>query len=358
MSDFQLHGGNVYRQKGILDFSANINPLGMPQEVLEAAMRGVRESEHYPDPVNQELTSAYAAFHGVSPQMIVFGNGAAELIRALPAILRAKRGGLVLPTFGEYEACMKLAGMDIAEVSLEDARNGKLPEKLDLMMLGNPNNPDGCVFSRDEICRLAEKYPETCFLIDESFLPFAMDEQERSCIPALGTHKNLLVLRSFTKIYAMPGLRLGALLGTDVGVISALKNFLQPWTVSRPAQVAGLAALAQTDFVKRTRDFLANERPWLAGKIGALPGVDHIFSSPANFLLFHEQEKETHGLYRALLEKNIQIRDCTSFAGMSRLDNLAGETGWYRIAVKRHDDNQKLVAVMQGIARDREIRNV
>ena len=352
MSDFQIHGGDVYRREGILDFSANINPLGMPPEVLEAALRGVRESGHYPDPENRELTRAYAAFHDVTPQMIVFGNGAAELIRALPLVLKAERGGLVLPTFGEYEAGMKLAGTEITEVSFEDAKSGKLPEKLDLVMLGNPNNPDGRVFSRGEICRLAENYPETRFLIDESFLSFAMDEQERDCIPALGAHENLLVLRSFTKIYAMPGLRLGALLGADAGVISALKNFLQPWTVSRPAQLAGVAALAQTDFVKRTREFLTNERPWLAEKIGVLPDVDLVLSSPADFLLFHVKEKEAHGLYFALLEKNIQVRDCTSFTGMSRLDERTGETGWYRIAVRSREDNQKLLAAMQETARN------
>lgn len=351
MSDFQVHGGDVYRRKGILDFSANINPLGMPPKVLEAALRGVHESGHYPDTKNQELTRAYAAFHGVSPRMIVFGNGAAELIRALALVRKAKRGGLVFPTFGEYEAGMKLAGTEIVEVDYADAKNGRLPEETGLVMLGNPNNPDGRVFSRGEICRLADLYPQTRFLIDESFLPFAVDAEERSCIPVLETHGNLMVLRSFTKIYAMPGLRLGAILGADLEIISALKNFLQPWTVSRPAQEAGTAALAQTDFVKRTRDFLENERPWLAQNISAVPGVGIVLGSPANFLLFHARESRPHGLYAALLEKNIQVRDCGSFSGMRHLGAAAGETGWYRVAVRSREDNRKLLAAMREVSR-------
>jgi threonine-phosphate decarboxylase len=350
MQEFQLHGGDVYRRAGLLDFSANINPLGMPASVREAAVRGVQESERYPDPENEKLTRAYAQFHGVNREAIVFGNGAAELIRALPLCLRAKRGGLVFPCFGEYEAGMKLAGTEVEEVSYSGAKAGKIPQGLDLVMIGNPSNPDGRVFSRDEIARLAGAYPDTYFCVDESFLPFCADAGERSCIPCLKEYRNLLVLRSFTKICAMPGLRLGALLTGNRQISRSVRNFLQPWTVSRPAQNAGLASLSEKDFVSRTVRFLDGERPWLTGKIKELPYVDFVLPSPANFLLFHAREEQEHSLYRQLLDEGIQIRDCASFRGMQTLSDAAEKTGWYRIAVRTRNENERLLAAMRKVS--------
>lgn len=382
MSDFQVHGGDVYRRRGILDFSANINPLGMPGSVREAAIQGVCGSEYYPDPEAEELKAACAQALGVSEDMLVMGNGAAELIRAVPEVLCArgcrvtegmqaestfshetvsgqekcggklkKCGGLVLPCFGEYAAGMRLSGMDIREIAFEDAKTGKIPDGIDLVFLGNPSNPDGRWFTRRELTKLAAENPQTRLVIDESFLPFAREAGEVTCVPCLREWRNLAVIRSFTKIYAMPGLRLGILLTADEAFGRQVREWLQPWTVSLPAQKAGTAALSENGFVRRTVAFLEEERPQMAREIGDLPFVDRVFPSPANFLLFHVRESRPHRLYQVLLEKNIQVRDCSSFAGMSRLDAHAGETGWYRTAIRTREENEKFLETMREAAK-------
>ena len=353
MSDFQLHGGDVYRRRGILDFSANINPLGMPEGVREAAVRGVCDSEHYPDPEEEELKQACAKALDVSEDMLIPGNGAAELIRIIPEVLCAgggARGGLIRPCFGEYETGMRLAGMAIREIDFEDAKAGKIPEGLDLVFLGNPSNPDGRSFTRQELTKIAGANPRTKVIIDESFLPFARNENERTCIPCLREYQNMAVIRSFTKIFAMPGLRLGVLITADDAFGRRARERLQPWTVSLPAQRAGVAALSQKSFVERTVAFLNAERPRMEAEIRGLSFVDRVFPSPANFLLFHVREGQPHRLYQILLEKNIQVRDCSSFSGMNRLAFLAGETGWYRVAVRTREENERLLAAMREVA--------
>lgn len=361
LSFSQPHGGNIYRQPGILDFSASINPLGMPQSVREAAVEGVLKSEAYPDPDLTELTKAYCAFHHVPAERIVFGNGASELIRALPAAIRKpeSHAAVVLPCFSEYTAACACAGMQIRAVSFDTLKGGVIPEndksQPDLLIIGNPSNPDGRIFTRENILRLAEHYPMTAVCVDESFLPFCADAQERSVIPCLSEHRNLFVIRSFTKIYAMPGLRLGALLGADEHTLSVVRGLLQPWTVSVPAQAAGIAALHENRFVQDTVRFLVQERTYLEQKLTAVPFVDKVMASPADYILFHVKERQPHELFRQLLLQNIQIRDCSSFDGLELLISGADagakrwKSGWYRIAVRAHEENERLMAALRKI---------
>ena len=398
ISLLQPHGGNIYRHPGILDFSANINPLGMPESVLKAAIEGVKRSEAYPDPNLTDLTEAYSSFHHISADKIVFGNGASELIRALPAAIRAEktqagsksnerictlpeeirkrssRAAVVLPCFSEYIAGCKCAGMQIQAVSFERLQDVQIQavsfkkiqtemimenseSEPDLLIIGNPSNPDGRIFTRETIVRLAERYRYTAICVDESFLPFCKDAQERSLIPCLEQHRNLFVIRSFTKIYAMPGLRLGALLSADESVLSVVRRLLQPWNVSVPAQAAGIAALQESGFVEDSVRFLQKERPYLEQGLADVPFVNRIMPSSANYILFHVTERTPHELFQRLLMQNIQIRDCSSFEGMDLLvrGTDTGEedwkTGWYRIAVRTHEENKRLLEALGQIWR-------
>lgn len=343
----QQHGGDLYGHPGVLDFSANINPLGMPESVRRAAAEGVLQSEHYPDPQMRSLTRAYAEYHQIPDYQILFGNGAAELIRALPAAMSRMDGGLenvsaVPPFFQEYAAAAEGAGCRLLSVTRQEVMGGAVPHRHALLFIGNPANPDGSGFRRETILRLAAHCPELSICVDESFLPFCMDAQEKTVLPYLFDYTNLFVIRSFTKIYAMPGLRLGVLLSANAAVMQKVRSMLQPWTVSLPAQMAGEAALREKDFVRRTAEYVGQERAFLVSGLEALSFVDCVIPSPANFILFHVLEPGPHALYDRLLEEGILIRDCASFAAAAGWE----ETGWYRIAVRTRVENERLLRTM------------
>ena len=346
----QRHGGDLYGHPGLLDFSANINPLGMPESVREAAVQGVMQAEHYPDAQMRALTEAYAAYLGVPDYWILFGNGASELIRILPAAMRSygseeeRLENVIVtpPFFQEYADAAEGAGCRLVKAPRWEVLGGAVPHARSLLFIGNPANPDGSRIRRETVLRLAAHCPALKICVDESFLPFCEDAQAGSVVPYLFDYPNLFVIRSFTKIFAMPGLRLGALLSASAGITQKARSMLQPWPVSLPAQMAGEAALAEKDFVRRTVQDVKEERAFLVRGLEAVPFVDKILPSPANFILFHVQEAAPHALYAQMIGKGILIRDCASFAAAAG----SGETGWYRIAVRTHRENEQLLAAM------------
>jgi len=347
---YEAHGGDIWSEVGpVLDFSANINPLGMPDAVTEAAIRGVMESTHYPDPKARELTRAFASFFQVPEESVVFGNGASELIRALPRALSRDQNrssltcGLYRPSFSEYEEAAEQAGMRIIPISPDLA---EIPSDPDLLFLGNPNNPDGRVWGREEIRTAALARPETHFVIDESFLPFCEDARSRTMIPCLSDLENVVVLVSFTKIFAMPGLRLGALVSFDRKLLNRVRSFLQPWPLSLPSMEAGTRALSERAFVERTVRVVSSERSYLVSFLSSLPFVLHVLPSPANFILFASSVE----LYEPLLQQGILIRHAWGFPGIEGLDPSIPASFWYRIAVRTHGENKRLTEALASVS--------
>lgn len=335
------HGGDIYRNKIEYDFSVNVNPLGMPERVIHAACEGICASQTYPDYRAEALTQKLAACKQIEEDSLVFGNGAAELIYALCHGLRPRKVLMLSPTFSEYAQAASAVSAEVvwiqsqgfdqmdAQANLERVMQA-ITKDTDLVFFCNPNNPTGTIYTRKQILRLlgAVEKVNAYLCVDECFLPF-VEEDAYSVLQECCGHRRLIVLRAFTKIYAMAGLRLGYMVLADETLRQKIYDNLQPWNTSVPAQQAGLAALEETAYVEKTRALIEKEKQYLLQALA--PFTIRIYEGAANFIFL--QAKPEIG--KALLKKNILIRDCESFEGLS--------DGYFRIAVRSHEENEKLV---------------
>lgn len=331
------HGGDIYTTSYRLDFSANVNPLGMPQSVMEAACRGVRGSACYPDVRCGSLRSALSQKERVREDALIFGNGAAELIFMLVQAEKPKKALLVSPGFAEYEQALEAQGCEIVYYPLKREREFALGEEylryltddLDLIFLCSPNNPTGVPIGRTLLLQIADicEKKGIRMALDVCFRSF-LDEPEAANL-SVSDYPHLFLLNAFTKTYAMAGLRLGYGICADRTLIEKMERLRQPWSVSLPAQEAGLAALSEDAYVQRARTLVARERAWLKEKLSSLGFC--VFPSSANFIFFQGKE----GLDDYLKSRGILIRDCGNYRG------LCG--GYYRIAVKRREENEELI---------------
>lgn len=338
------HGGDIYGGDIQLDFSANINPLGTPPGVLAAMEQAISQVCRYPDPYCRELVGAIAAFEGVSREHILCGNGAAELIYAYCAAFRPQRAVLLAPTFSEYALGLEQTGCQVSSYPMRqendfDLDRGFLPylegQRPDVVFLCSPNNPTGRLIPPallEEILTLCRKQGTRLFL-DECFLD--LTECGVSMKGLLSDHKELFILKAFTKSYGMAGVRLGYCLCADGALLSRMAAITQPWNVSVLAQAAGVAALREQAFMDRSRALIAGERRWLREQLEAL----RLWVCPgqANYLLLRGPE----GLCPALRGLGIAIRDCSNYPGLDQ--------GWYRVAVRQRNENQRLIAALKQV---------
>ncbi len=345
----ERHGGNIrgiVQQAGkeadeILDFSANINPLGPPDSFRTAIVKQIDSLVHYPDPECTEVTAAFAARYGITTEEIVIGNGSTELLYLLPGILAKKRAVIPSPAYVDYERAAELAGMEVKRVFLRHENDFAVDfsildaelTKDDILFLGRPNNPTGGMPQALPIRALAARHPETFFIIDEAFADFA-PETETLIIPK--RDNNVIILKSLTKIYAMPGLRLGVAVARPE-LADRLKNRMPPWSVNTLAQATGAAALKDMKYIENTRFFVDELRKELQTALERLPGL-HVYPGVANFLLVRSDipSLDAPALARIMLSCGIAIRVCNNFSG---LDNR-----FFRLAVRTRQENERLIA--------------
>ena len=287
------HGGNIYRwPRPMLDFSANLNPLGMPPAVRRALRRAIPRCGAYPDPACTALTAALSEKYGVPAARIVCGNGAAALIYRIVDALRPKRALLLAPTFGEYEKALREAGAACVFCTLTppfavgDALEKAIVPGIDMVFLCNPNNPTGLVLSCAQVLQAAEKCRAAgaVLVVDECFGEFLPCADAATVVPALAQLPGVVVLKAFTKLYAMAGLRLGFALFGSAETAALVRRRGDPWSVSTPAQTAGLAALAVPGFAEKTRAYVAENRAFLARALASF-GFE-VYASQANYLFF------------------------------------------------------------------------
>ena len=330
------HGGDVWSKKIKYDFSANINPLGMPECVKEALKEHMTDYEHYPDVNCTELKKAISEYEGVNAENIVCGNGAADLIYKISGSLKPENALVLAPTFSEYEKALSENGCNVNHLLLNENDNFKLNENIiekieknDIMFLCNPNNPTGSVTENDLIINIAKKCEEvnSVLVIDECFMPFVKNKESAPLL------KNVIILKAFTKIYAMAGLRLGYILCGDCETAKKISDFGQCWNVSVPAQIAGVAALKDKEYIEKTVEFISKEREFLTEELKK--SGFKLYPSDTNFILFKSEKK----LEDKLSEEGIAIRNCGNFYG---LDNT-----FYRIAVRTHAENEELIKVLR-----------
>lgn len=341
------HGGDIYRNKIQYDFSVNINPLGMPAEAYNAVLEACEGLDRYPDFLGATLRDKIAQAKGIKNETILLGNGAAELIYLLCAYLSVKtkrglRAYMPAPTFSEYEAAIKAYGGTVDYFRLQAADSFDISEAFidgiteayDIVFVCNPNNPTGRLADKSLLQRIADKCKRcnVILMIDEAFMPFVEKENSYSmlCRDELEAYPNMLVFRAFTKIYAMPGLRLGYAVCSDEQIIQGMKKMTQPWNTSIPAQMAGIYAIDSKEYIERTRKLIASERLFLESKLrNGL--AENIIESAANFILLRAEKD----LYDKMLKHGIMIRKCNTFEGLA--------DDYFRIAVRTHEENELLI---------------
>ena len=343
-----IHGGDIYSRPVRLDFSVNGNPLGMPAEARLSLLAAINHVGEYPDAAAGELTETVS--HMLSAQSgreipkeyLLFGNGASELFLAIVHALKPENIVIPVPSFYGYEYAAKAADSHIKYVYLSEETAfcpGKellqaLTPDTDLLFLANPNNPTGQLFSREYLRELLEHCRQQGIMVvlDECFIEFCETdrEQPRSMLGKIDQYENLLLVRAFTKSFAMPGVRLGYLVCSNEGLREKIRRQLPEWNLSVFAQRAGIVCAGQAEqYLQDTVEYVKTERTYLRERLEAL-GI-RVVSGEADFLLLYT----TQPIYDRLLAKGILIRNCENFRGL-------GES-YYRIAVKKHDENEVLL---------------
>ncbi|MBR5683627.1 MAG: aminotransferase class I/II-fold pyridoxal phosphate-dependent enzyme [Ruminococcus sp.] len=336
------HGGNDLSLDICLDFSANLNPLGMPEKVREAVIASAAEWEKYPDPFCSKLRGKLSGKLGVPAENIVCGNGADDLIYRIVSALRPKKALICAPAFSEYRKALEEYGCAVNEHFLYEEKGFALTESIfdriagnDMLILASPNNPTGQITGPELLaeiagrCRMAGVF----FLCDESFIGFSSESERITALNFL--NESTIVLRSFTKLFAMAGLRLGYAVCGNTETAEKISRTGQYWSVSAPAQAAGIAALDEKDYIKRTTDLIKAEREYLAAELADM-GVK-VFPSDTDFILF----KARTDLGELLLERKILIRSCAGYSGLDR--------SFFRAAVRTVSENRQLIAAIRRI---------
>lgn len=340
-----IHGGDIYTYEGMTDFSANINPFGPEQRVVDAAAAAVQMMGAYPDSSCRKLRSALAKTWDVPEEYLIFGNGAADLIFALVFALRPKKALLTAPCFLEYAQALAAAGCRIAYHYLREKDKFQLTERFlesmdeetDMIFLCSPDNPTGQIIEKPLLKKIAKKCRanRTVLVLDQCFFEFQENQEEVLLPEEVADNPSVFLLRAFTKMHAMPGLRLGYGICADTILLEKLASVRQPWSVSTVAQAAGLAALESKGRVKETRCYVAEERRHLEREFRRI-GISYI-PSAANYVML----KSTYDLFELLKERQILIRDCSNYEGFKK--------GYYRVAIKRKEDNRKLLTALADI---------
>lgn len=345
------HGGEIYERTYDLDYSVNVNCMGTPASVVEAAAKGAALSAQYPDVNCRELRKNLAAFLQVKENQIVFGNGAADVIFSAILARKPKKVLVPAPTFAEYEQAARAMDAQMVYYYLKEEMEFRLDETflemltndVDMVFLCNPNNPTGHLIEKELLLSILKRCVEQdiFLVVDECFNDFLNQPQAYSLLNELEHYENLLILKAFTKTYAMAGLRLGYGLCSNQAFLQKMADCSQPWAVSIPAQFAGVAALKETAYVQESMELLKTERAFLKAELKQL-GFQ-VFDSQANYIFF----KAMPGLKQACAERGILIRDCSNYVGLV--------PGYFRIGVKRHEENRRLVDILKEIVESSEL---
>ena len=340
-----IHGGDVYQYQNCVDFSANCNPLGTPKGVKEAVIQSLDHINDYPQVGCTPLRKAIAVYEGVNPEEVICGNGAAELIFTICRALKPAKALVPAPTFAEYEQALESVGCTCIHGFLKEKELflpgekflDMLTEDLDMFFFCNPNNPTGMLTSRKLLTAILQKCKALgiFLVVDECFLDFVKEPEKHTLKGKLAEYPNLFLLKAFTKRYAIPGVRLGYGFCSDSKVLERMEAVTQPWNVSTVAQQAGLAALKETEYVEKGRLLIFRESVWMKEKMAQL-GLK-VYPSETNYIFFHGPAD----LFERCVPKGILIRDCSNYPGL--------EKGYFRVAVKLHEQNEKLIQVLNEV---------
>lgn len=351
------HGGNITKivnyykipKKRIIDFSSNINPLGINYRIKEIITKSTYLISQYPDPECLSAKKALANYLEINIDNILIGNGSNELIHIIPRALNCSSALIYQPTFSEYELSIKLAGAKLYFLKAKEEDGfcidiKKLTQyipKVDLVILCNPNNPTGCLLKKDTLLGLAKlclKF-KTYLLIDEVFMEFVEGQNKYSLIKEVVKNKHLLILRSLTKFFSLAGLRVGCLIA-DKELIKKISLFQPTWSVNALAQETVAKGLTDLNFIKKTKDYIIKERQFLFNNLKKNEKI-YPYYPTANFILCKIWDKKitVRALSLGLIKSGIVIRDCGNFKGLNNY--------FFRVAIRDRKDNNYLIRCLK-----------
>ena len=350
------HGGNIYkkakemgiREEDILDFSANISPLGLPEHIRKAMIEAIDGTINYPDPDCSRLKEAISKQDNVPESHITCGNGGADLLYRLAFGLHPKKVLLPAPAFVEYEEALSAAGAQMEYYLMRDDFVIKedileqITEDTDFVVICNPNNPTSSAIMQEDLRKLiafcADK--DIFVMIDETYVEFAPDVEEITAIPLTREFTNLMVLRGVSKFYAAPGMRLGYGITGNMEFLSKMREKQTPWSLNSLGAFAGELMLRDHDYIQETRDLILDERDRMEQELQNIPTFK-VYPAYANFILLKIRRDglTSADVFEACIKKGLMIRDCSSF------QCLDGE--FVRFCIMMPDDNTKLLNVLK-----------
>ncbi|MDO4690763.1 MAG: histidinol-phosphate transaminase [Fusobacterium sp.] len=347
-----LHGGNIYKfqregKKDILDYSSNINPLGVPQKFIDIGKESFDKLVNYPDPYYIELRKKIAEFNLINMDNIIVGNGATEILFLYMRALRPKKVLLLAPCFAEYERALKSISAEIKYFELKEDDNfypniknlKKEIEKndYDLLLFCNPNNPTGQFIKlKDikEIVKVCENKNIKIF-VDEAFIEFIENWKEKTV--SLLKNKNIFIMRAFTKFFAIPGLRLGYGIAFDEKILKKMWEEKEPWTVNTFANLAGIIMLDDKKYIEKTEKWISEEKKFIYKKLNDFQYIK-AYKTECNFILIKLFNISSSSLRNKMIEKNILIRDAANFKFLNE--------SFVRLAIKDRKSNLKMLSIL------------
>lgn len=358
MTTTHKHGGNPLAdlarlnlpETKIIDFSVNLNPLGMPDVILKNWDSLFNAVQDYPSINAEGITDFYAYKAGIKPDEFLAGNGSTELIYLIPRVLKFKKVVIPAPSFYDYERASILAGAEVITYPLKPENNFELPSAIELETLinnvdaiwvGRPNNPTAGMFKRDIIIELAEKYPDKYFIIDEAFIQF-VDNWKGESLISCNRYPNLIIIHSFTKFYSIAGLRMGGVIGHR-DTIGRLNEYKEPWTVNGIAEKVAPLLKDCEDYETAILKYLTSERERVFGILKEMDGIE-VFPSCTNFFLCRWRKTENlDDLLKYLLGNGIFIRDCRNFRGL--------EHNYFRFGIRSVIENNSLLSLLSSFGK-------
>jgi threonine-phosphate decarboxylase len=353
-----LHGGNVYKAAKelnipydrILDFSANINPLGYPPVAEEIIINNIKHIVHYPDVQQSELKEAAANYYGTNPDNLMPGNGSVELINIVLEALRPSRTIIPSPTFSEYTLSCESRGIETVFINLR-VNDFRLDLKLfdtmkdrittnSLFIICNPNNPTGKLIQRQDLAAILRELQnkDSYLMLDEAFMDFV--DVDESMVRFIKEYDNLIILKSVTKFFALPGLRLGFVLACPE-LIKKFHTLKDPWNINTFAGFVGTEVMRDKKYIDETRKYISQEKVRLWENLKSVPGLEPLYPE-ANFVFIKIEGKvKVSTLVESLKKKGILIRDCSNYMF---LDN-----SFFRVAVKSREDNDILISALKEV---------
>jgi threonine-phosphate decarboxylase len=351
-----LHGGaprsDLSRlglsERTVRDFSINLNFQGPPAIVREKWPELLETIKDYPAVEGDGIATYYREKFGIAPENFLSGSGSTEIIYLAPRVLRFRRALVISPSYHDYERASVLAGAWVGRLHLSPEDRFVFPgmdiladamKEADALWIGRPNNPTGTMFPKGLLLEVATRFEEKLFIVDEAFIQFTERWQEETLLTET-PRRNILVIHSLTKYYALAGLRLGGVVGPQA-LVERLRAAKEPWTVNGVANRIGPLLLQCEDYEQETNSVTAKERERILSRLQELPGVT-AFPPSANFIFCQwTLTKDLDDLIRHLLSNGIYVRDCRNFPGL--------EENFFRVGLRAPEENDGLISVLSDL---------